>query len=588
MTSTEQIKEKLDIVEFIRSYIQIFPAGRNFKAVCPFHKEKTPSFIISPERQTWHCFGACSEGGDIFKFLMKYENLEFYEALKILSEKAGIEFKKGSSFEQRQFDVLYDINDSARNFFKNNLRANKEALEYLQSRGLREETIEEFDLGFALPDFDKLTLYLLKSGFAIKDIERAGLNFKTEKGSYIDRFRGRIMFPIFSHAGKNIGFSGRILPRLDNGETGKYINSPETPIFNKSKILYGFDKSKSFIRDGKSAVLMEGQMDFLMSWQDGVKNIAASSGTALTAEHLKVLRRYADNLIFCFDNDEAGLKAAERSIDLANSFDFGVRLLVFSEAKDPAELVQKQSGIFKKMIEEAETAMNFYFRRYLKDGKAKQEGNIGELKHNLRIILSKIKNLASSIDKAHWIKELSIAVDMKEEALIEEMAVFKLETGNSYTEPNLLPSKSADNFNIISNRAQRAENKKDLISQKLLSLMVIKKELADNLNDFLYYFSGDYLRIVETMLKNEKIADKQLSDLFDLINLRASFESQFIDQKDIDVEFSDLLGYLRVEHLKEKRQELFKKIKDAEKIGNDETIGSILKEFDTVSKMIHN
>lgn len=588
MTSTEQIKEKLDIVEFIRSYIQIFPAGRNFKAVCPFHKEKTPSFIISPERQTWHCFGACSEGGDIFKFLMKYENLEFYEALKILSEKAGIEFKKGSSFEQRQFDVLYDINDSARNFLKNNLRVNKEALEYLQSRGLREETIEEFDLGFALPDFDKLTLYLLKSGFAVKDIERAGLNFKTEKGSYIDRFRGRIMFPIFSHAGKNIGFSGRILPRLDNGETGKYINSPETPIFNKSKILYGFDKSKSFIRDGKSAVLMEGQMDFLMSWQDGVKNIAASSGTALTAEHLKVLRRYADNLIFCFDNDEAGLKAAERSIDLANSFDFGVRLLVFGEAKDPAELVQKQSGIFKKMTEEAETAMNFYFRRYLKDGEVKQGGNIGELKHNLRIILSKIKNLASSIDKAHWIKELSIAVDMKEEALIEEMAVLKLETGNSYTEPNLLSSKSADNFNTISNRIQKAENKKDLISQKLLSLMVIKKELADNLNDFLYYFSGDYLRIVETMLKNEKIADKQLSDLFDLINLRASFESQFIDQKDIDVEFSDLLGYLRVEHLKEKRQELFKKIKDAEKIGNDETIGSILKEFDTVSKMIHN
>lgn len=588
MTTTEQIKEKLDIVEFIRSYIQIFPAGRNFKAVCPFHKEKTPSFIISPERQTWHCFGACSEGGDIFKFLMKYENLEFYEALKILSEKAGIEFKKGSSFEQRQFDVLYDINDSARNFFKNNLRANKEALEYLQSRGLREEVIEEFDLGFALPDFDKLTLYLLKSGFAIKDIERAGLNFKTEKGSYIDRFRGRIMFPIFSHAGKNIGFSGRILPRLDNGETGKYINSPETPIFNKSKILYGFNKSKNFIRDGKSAVLMEGQMDFLMSWQDGVKNIAASSGTALTAEHLKVLRRYADNLIFCFDNDEAGLKAAERSIDLANSFDFGVRLLVFGEVKDPAELVQKQSGVFKKMTEEAETAMSFYFRRYLKDGGAKQGGNIGELKHNLRIILSKIKNLASSIDKAHWIKELSIAVDMKEEALIEEMAVLKLETGNSYTESNLLSSKSADNFNTISNRAQKVENKKDLISQKLLSLMLIKKELADNLNDFLYYFSGDYLKIVETMLKNEEIADKQLSDLFDLINLRASFESQFIDQKDIDVEFSDLLGYLRIEHLKEKRHELFKKIKDAEKIGNDETIGSILKEFDTVSKMIHN
>ena len=589
MTPSEQIKEKLDIVEFIRSYIQIFPAGRNFKAVCPFHKEKTPSFIVSPERQTWHCFGSCSEGGDIFKFLMKYENLEFYEVLKILAEKAGIELKKFSSFEQRQFDVLYDINNFAINFFKNNLSANKEALEYLQGRGLREETIKEFDVGFSLPDFDKLTLYLLKSGFAVKDIERAGLSFKTEKGSYIDRFRGRIMFPIFNHAGKNVGFSARILPRLDKGDMGKYINSPETPIFNKSKILYGFNKSKSLIRDEKVAVLMEGQMDILMSWQDGVRNAVASSGTALTAEHLKVLRRYADDLIFCFDNDEAGLKAAERSIDLANNFDFGVKLLIIEDAKDPAELVQKQPGIFGKMLKEkSETAMNFYFKRYLKDSEAKQGDNISGLKQNLRIILSKIKNLSSPIERAHWIKELSIAVNIKEEALLEEMAVLKSETNNFQIEPYLAPLKSSDNFSIIGGQFQKAENRKDLILQRLLSLMLIKKELADGLDEYLYYFSGDYLKIAEIMANSEKIIDKQLSDLFDLINLRASFESQFIEQKNIDAEFKDLLHYLRLEHLKEKRQELLKKIKEAEKNGNNETMSSVLKEFDAVSKMIHN
>ena len=589
MTPTEQIKEKLDIVEFIRSYIQIFPAGRNFKAVCPFHKEKTPSFIVSPERQTWHCFGSCSEGGDVFKFIMKYENLEFYEALKLLAERAGIELKKFSSFEQRQFDVLYDINDSAVIFFKNNLSVNKEAQEYLQSRGLREETIKEFDIGFSLPDFDKLTLHLLKSGFAVKDIERAGLSFKTEKGSYIDRFRGRIMFPIFNHTGKNVGFSARILPRLDNGDMGKYINSPETPVFNKSKILYGFNKSKSFIRDEKSAVLMEGQMDILMSWQDGVKNAVASSGTALTAEHLKVLRRYADNLIFCFDNDEAGLKAAERSIDLANNFDFGVKLLILKDAKDPAELAQKQPGVFGKILkEESEIAMSFYFRRYLKDDEVKQGVNISGLKQNLRIILSKIKNLASPIERAHWVKELSSAVDIKEEALLEEMAVLKSEANNFQINSNLAPLKSSDNFLIVGGQFQKAENRKDLILQRLLSLMLIKKELADGLNDYLYYFSGDYLKIAEIIVSNEKIMDKQLSDLFDLINLRASFESQFIEQKDIDIEFSDLLQYLRLEHLKEKQQELLKKIKDAEKIGNDEIVSSISKEFDTISKMIHN
>lgn len=583
MTPTEQIKEKLDILEFIRSYIQLLPAGKNFKAVCPFHKEKTPSFIVSPERQTWHCFGACSEGGDIFKFLMKYENLEFYEVLKILAEKAGIELRKISSFEQRQFDILYDINDAARDFFKNNLRLSKEALEYLYGRGLREETINEFELGFALPDFDKLTLHLLKSGFAVKDIERAGLNFKTEKGSYMDRFRGRIMFPIFSHAGKNIGFSARILPRFDNGDIGKYINSPETPLFNKSKILYGFNKSKNFVREEKTAVLMEGQMDILMSWQDGVRNIAASSGTALTPEHLKVLRRYADNLVFCFDNDEAGLKAAERSIDLANSFDFGVKLLVFNEVKDPAELVQKQSGVFKKMLNEAETAMSFYFKRYLKDGKIKQNGNISELKQNLRIILSKIKNLASSIDRAHWIKELSAIVDIKEEALIEEMAVLKLEYANFQTESNLA------SLNPIRNKiSNEVKSRKDLISQRLISLIFLKKELIDNINHYLDYFSDNYSRIIKMMTGNGKIIDKQLSDIFDLINLRASFESQFLTHDNIDTEFNELLKHLQIEHLKEKRQELLKKIKEAENSGNEETINSVLREFDTVSKMIHN
>src|SRR3989344_5357251 len=337
MTPVEQIKEKLDIVEFIRGYISVQPAGKNFKALCPFHKEKTPSFIISPDRQTWHCFGSCSEGGDIFKFLMKYENLEFYEALKILAEKAGIELRKIAPAEQKQFNILYEINEEAKEFFKKNLNLEgaAEAKKYLLDRGLKKETIEEFELGFASDEWETLSLYLIKKGYSAFDIERAGLAYKNERGGLIDRFRGRIIFPIHNHFGKVIGFSGRILPRLETPEIGKYINSPETLIFNKSKILYGFYKSKNFIREIKTAVLVEGQMDFLACWQDGVKNIVAVSGTALTIDHLKVLKRQTDQLIFCFDNDEAGLKAAERSIDLANSQDFNVKILTLKEHKDP-------------------------------------------------------------------------------------------------------------------------------------------------------------------------------------------------------------------------------------------------------------
>ena len=327
-TPIQGIKDRLDIVDFIRSYVTLLPAGKNFKAPCPFHKEKTPSFIVSPERQTWHCFGACSEGGDVFKFLMKYENLEFYEALKVLAEKAGVELKQISPAEQRQFGILYDINNAAKDFFRKELWKSRESLDYFKKRGLQKETVEEFELGLAPDKFDALTVYLTKADYNVVDIERAGLNFKNDRGSYIDRFRGRLMFPIHNHFGKVVGFSGRIFPQLETEkmDVGKYVNSPETTIFNKSRILYGFHKTKNHIKEQQSAVLVEGQMDFLMLYQDGIKNAVATSGTALTIDHLRVLRRFADQLVLSFDSDEAGIKAAERSIDLAHSFDFNTKI----------------------------------------------------------------------------------------------------------------------------------------------------------------------------------------------------------------------------------------------------------------------
>ncbi|MBI5079064.1 DNA primase, partial [Candidatus Wolfebacteria bacterium] len=372
-STVEEIKNRLDIVEFIRSYVPLLPAGKNFKAPCPFHKEKTPSFMVSPERQTWHCFGACSEGGDIFKFLMKHENLEFYEVLKILAEKAGVELKRISPADQKQFGVLYEINESAKDFFKSELEKSPAVLKYLSGRGLKKETIGEFELGFASNSFDFLTIKLVNAGYDIKDIERAGLNFKSERGSYIDRFRNRVIFPLYNHFGKVVGFSGRIFETDAAGDNSgqpalaKYVNSPETPIFSKSKILYGFHKSKNNIREEKTAVLVEGQMDFLSVYQDGMKNVVAVSGTALTVDHLKTLKRYADRLILCFDGDEAGFKAAERAVDLAAQNDLSAKILTMKEFKDPAEAVLKSPGKMKKLAEEAKQAMEFYFERYLKD-----------------------------------------------------------------------------------------------------------------------------------------------------------------------------------------------------------------------------
>ena len=593
-----EIKERLDIVDFIRSYITLTPAGKNFKATCPFHKEKTPSFIVSPERQTWHCFGACAEGGDIFKFLMKYENLEFYEALKVLAEKAGVELKRISPADQKQFGILYDINAAAKEFFKKELALSREAVDYLVSRGLKKaspvgnlfsfgETIEEFELGFAPAGYDNLARYLINSGYDVRDIERAGLIVKTEKGSYVDRFRGRLMFPIYNYFGKAVGFTGRIFPVSNQREsafaasTAKYINSPETAIFNKSRILYGFHKTKKEIAGQKSAVLVEGQMDFLMAYQDGVKNVIATSGTALTSDHLKTLRRIADRLIFLFDNDEAGLKAAERSIDLADGLDFNVGLVVLKDYKDPAEAVQKSPGALVGLINEAKPAMEFYFERYLekelKTQNSKLKIDVGEFKKNLRIVLGKIKMLASSVERAHWIKELSLRTKIEEKALAEEMEQLK-----EISKSEFLISKQIPN-----SKFQIQNSRLELIAQRLMSLILAKEDLSPQLKDYFEYLPVDYRKIYGKLSMKEEL-DQGLGDLMNLISLRSSFETQNLDEEKIVREFNDLLKHLELEYYKEKKRELAKEIKEAEKAGDEKKLSEILQEFDRVSKLTHN
>ena len=585
MTSpVQEIKDRLDIAEFIRSYIPLIPAGKNFKALCPFHKEKTPSFMISPERQTWHCFGACGEGGDIFKFLMKYENLEFYEALKILAEKAGIELKKISPAEQRQFGVLYDINDSAKEFFKKKLEQSAESLKYLSGRGLKKETIEEFELGLSGSGFDELTRHLISAGFNIKDIERAGLNFKTERGSYIDRFRERIMFPIYNHFGKVVGFSGRILPEFEKPEIGKYVNSPETPIFNKSRLLYGFHKTKNHIREQKFALLVEGQMDFLMVYQDGVKNVAAVSGTALTADHLKTLRRLTDQAVLYFDNDEAGLNAAERSIDLTAANDFSVKILFLKEYKDPAEAVLKSPGELLGLVSKAKHAMEFYFDRYLTNDQRQTTNNLGNFKKNIRIILGKIKNLTSPVDRSYWLKELSLKTKIEEKALTEEMEQIRNEKlVMSYEKKELRTQ----------NSALSALSRRELIAQRMISLIMIKESFSwpdrqSQLEEYFDYLPGDYLIILKSLLKREKLSDERLSGLFNLISLRSSFEASIINEDKIDAEFQEILRNLQLEYLKDKRQGLMYLIKESEHRGEEGKTASVLKEFDEISKAMHN
>ena len=575
--TAQLIKDKLDIVDFLKQYVELKPAGKNFKARCPFHKEKSPSFMVSPERQSWHCFGSCSEGGDIIKFLMKYENLEFYEALKILAEKAGVELRTSGDRDFNATNNLYKVMEAAKNFFKENLTKSHFVNEYLKERGLKEETIREFELGLAPDGSDVLTGHLLKLGYNIADIEKAGLALRTERGTYWDRFRSRVMFPIYNHVGKTIAFTGRILPGNNNENVGKYVNSPETPIFQKSKILYGFHKTKNDIREVKSAVVVEGQMDFLMAWQDGVKNVVASSGTALTPDHLTALHRLADELTLSFDSDEAGQLAAERSIDLANSQDFSVKLLIIDDPKlkDPADVAKANPGMLKKLVENSKSAMEYYLHRYIKN----IPSDLKLKKKNLRIMLSKIKSLSSPIDKNHWLKELSSLVRIDEKILAEEMEMLK-------DAPVL--NKILENPDSAKEIEQKL-SRREMLSQRILGLILHLKNDLKELEKHLGYFPEQYLNIYKKLTdKESENRQSDLDEIMNVISLRFSFENQNFDAESLQKETQNLLRELKVEYLREKMREMHNLIQKLQSDGDDKSSDEALKEYNALSKELQS
>lgn len=555
----QTIKEKLDIVEFLRGYLPMTPAGKNLKARCPFHNEKTPSFMISPERQSWHCFG-CGLGGDIFAFLMKYENMEFGEALKVLAEKAGVELKRADPREYKVFGLLYELQDAAKDFWKEQLKTAKIAKDYLIERGLSPETIEEFEIGFAPNDQDSLAMYLINKGYDPADITRAGLIGRTERGLQYDRFRGRIMFPIHNHLGKVVGFTGRILPQLDTGELGKYVNSPETPIFNKSKLLYGFWKSKSAVRESGKAYLVEGQMDFLMSYQAGIKNAVATSGTALTPDHILALRKVAEELLVSFDNDDAGFAAGERAIDLAEAGGMQVRIVSLEGVKDPAEAAQKDPKILSEAINKAEPAFKVFFKRYLPWGKV-DPLNHAELK-NLRILLNKIKSISSPVERDYWLKDLATYTKMSESTLKEEMEkVETVQVPERFREEKIIP--------------ERKYSRVERISKDLLGAAYSRGDysLLSDVEDLLDAFSNKLLKTLKSGAK--KAADPEEDAFLNLVILEAADVS--------DKEIEEMKSALKDDGSKTKRAELTERIKEAEAKGDEEALKSAIEELRSLS-----
>ena len=298
MDNIQEIKSKLSILEVVSGYVRVEKSGSQYKARCPFHNERTPSFYISPTRGSYHCFG-CAESGDIFKFVEKMESLEFKDALKILADRAGVTL---SRIRKEDDSRLVSLMESARQFFEITLSESIDAKKYLHDRGLTDSSIKNYKIGYTKNDWRLLFVHLMSSGYTDTECVESGLIIKTDDNKYYDRFRGRVMFPIRNISGATVGFTGRVLPVYDDGKSGKYVNTPETKLYHKSKILFNYDYARKFIADTREVILVEGQMDVIMSAQSGIQNVIAVSGTAFTEEQVNIIKRLADTVVLAFDN----------------------------------------------------------------------------------------------------------------------------------------------------------------------------------------------------------------------------------------------------------------------------------------------
>lgn len=416
----EEVKQKTDIVSLISEYLPLKKAGRNYKALCPFHSEKTPSFMVSPELQMYKCFG-CGIAGDAFTFLESYEGMEFGEALRFLAERAGVKLERFRPGEIGEKERLYQINSWVGKFYHYILLNHpiaKRALDYLiRERGLKKETIETFYLGFAPGVPDALKRFLVdKKKVHPRDLERLGLGFFKD-GRFLDKFSGRIIFPLFDHRGNIAGFAGRVLPGARE-DIAKYINSPETPIYHKSNLLYGLNLTKQDIKKKDEVIVTEGELDTISSWQVGVRNVVAIKGTALTEEQVRLLSRFSKKAVLALDTDLAGDIAARRGITLAQEAGLDVRVARFGEYKDPDEAARGNPEAYKKFLETSVNVWDFIVDSVF----SRHDATSGEGKAEIsREIVPILAGIPDKIVQAHYLEIVAKKLGVPREAVSAEV-----------------------------------------------------------------------------------------------------------------------------------------------------------------------
>ncbi|MCK4592653.1 DNA primase [Candidatus Parcubacteria bacterium] len=498
-SQVDEIKSRLSVEEVISGYLQIQRAGRNWKAKCPFHNEKTPSFMISPERQMWYCFG-CNEGGDIFTFIMKMEGLEFRDALKLLAEKAGVQLENRSHDNSGEKSKVLEILDVSRKFYQEclKIKTGKKAFEYLLDRGLSKNIIEKFQLGYAPDSWDLLSKFLKKKGYKESDIFSAGMTVKKDKGGYYDRFRGRIMFPVNNISGQTVGFSSRVMPGADESHA-KYINTPETVIYNKSRVLYGLDKARMEIRKKDLCIMVEGNMDAIASFQASVENVVATSGTALTADQIRIIKRYTDNIAFSFDMDSAGIKAAGRGIELALQEGMNVSVITITEGKDPADCVKNNPELWQEAVKNPKAIMEFYFESVFAKYDANEIEGKKKIAEELLNVISKISN---KIEQNHYIKTLSERLKVDEKAVFESLNILK------QNQPSFRDQTNENNL-----EKKNEITREDQLQKRILGFIILYPhffgDLFLDLDNFLF---DNRIKKIYGMIKNLHAKENKLNN----------------------------------------------------------------------------
>ncbi len=566
---TDQIKERVDIVEFIREYVpSLKKTGANWKARCPFHSEKTASFMVSQDKGIWHCFG-CGKGGDIFGFIKEIEGIEFADALRLLARRAGVKLERQDpqreTKRQRMLDVL---KLSALWYHKALLSAKSAQLarDYVKERQISDQACDEWKIGFAPDAWEGVSKYLKSRGFRDDEIASAGISSRNDSGAFYDRFRNRLMFPISDVHGSIIGFSARKL--CDNDIGGKYINTPETMVYHKGSVLYGLSKAKQAIREKNCVIVVEGNIDCISSYQSGVRNVVASSGTALTEFQIRLLKRFTKNIFLAFDPDSAGQEALARGIEIAWHEEMEIKVISLPEGKDPDDLIKQSKLEWDKIVSRPKEFMDWVIESAQKNFDFSQA--VGK-KEGAKKILSWIARLPDMIEQTHYLQVLSEKIHVDEQTLRSAMAKF-LEKSTKYENTLILPESEHDIQGKMFSR--------------LMALMIVlgeKKEIKKELFPTEYYFN---------LYNNlDKLYDAHIEELPDgaqviareVIILSEDIRSSSLSNEDMSAEILELLGRIKENKFKKETGQIKLLIQQAEQSGDDSVVKEYMRQLNELS-----